>query len=126
MLEEHNLAVSTGKMVDATIVSASPSTKNKARQRDPEMHQTRKGNQWYFGMKIHVGADVDSGTAHSVTVTAANRADISELDNLRRDADKATFGDSEYASDRRKRQAREAGHHWCVNDKRKPRRGLSS
>jgi IS5 family transposase len=126
VLEANNLAVSSGTMVDATIVPASPSTKNKARQRDPEMHQTRKGNQWYFGMKIHVGADVDSGAAHHVTVTAANRADVSELDNLLRDTDTATFGDSGYAGDKRKRQAREAGHHWCVNDKRKPGRSLSS
>ena len=126
VLEENNLAVSTGTMVDATIVQASPSTKNAARQRDPEMHQTRKGNQWYFGMKIHVGADVDSGAAHSVTVTAANRADISELDDLRRETDKVLFGDSGYASDKRKREAREKGRHWCVNDKRKPGRTLSS
>lgn len=113
-------------MVDATIVPASPSTKNEAGQRDPQMHQTRKGNQWYFGMKIHVGADVDSGAAHHVTVTAANQADVSELDNLLRATDKAIFGDSGYAGDKRKRKAREAGRHWCVNDKRKPGRTLSS
>lgn len=126
VLEEKDLAVSSGTMVDATIVSASPSTKNRERQRDPEMHQTRKGNQWHFGMKIHVGADVDSGAAHHVTVTPANRADVSELDNLRRETDTATFGDSGYAGDKRKRAARQAGHHWCVNDKRKPGRNLSS
>lgn len=64
------------------------------------MHQTRKGNQWHFGMKIHVG--VDSGAAHHVTVTAANQADVCELDNLLRDTDTATFGDSGYAGDKRK------------------------
>ena len=81
-LIEQGMKVSAGTMVDATIVNASSSTKNKEQSRDPEMHQTRKGNQWYFGMKIHVGADVDNGTAHTVTVTAANQADINELPNL--------------------------------------------
>jgi IS5 family transposase len=64
-------------MVDATIINAPSSTKNAKGKRDPEMHQTKKGNQWYFGMKVYIGADVDSGVAHSVSVTAANRADIS-------------------------------------------------
>ena len=74
-LKLHVLALSKGTMVDTTLISASYSTKNDEGKRDPEMHQTRKGKQWYFGMKIHVGADVDSGTAHTVTVTSANKAD---------------------------------------------------
>jgi len=69
-------------MVDATIIHAPSSTKMPRAERDPEMHQTKKGNQWYFGMKIHIGADVDSGAVHSVSVTAANRADVGELPNL--------------------------------------------
>lgn len=83
-------------MVDATIIHAPPSTKNEAKQRDPEMRQTKKGNQWYFGMKIHVGADVNSGLAHTVAVTAANEADVSQLPNLLREDDRAVFGDKGY------------------------------
>ena len=66
-LQAHGLQLSKGTMVDATLIAASPSTKNATGERDPEMHQTRKGKQWYFGMKIHVGADINSGTAHTVS-----------------------------------------------------------
>ena len=68
LLKAKGLLVSQGTMVDATIIHASSSTKNAKGERDPEMHQTKKGNQWYFGMKIHIGADVDSGATHSVSV----------------------------------------------------------
>lgn len=126
-LDDNGLQMSEGTMVDATLIAASPSTKNQAGERDPEMHQTRKGNQWYFGMKIHTGADVNNGAAHTVTVTAANEADISQLPALLRDNDEVVFGDAGYSSDSYKRGAREMGMHWCVNDKRKPRHGnLSS
>ena len=120
-LQEQGVAVSKGTMVDATIVEASPSTKNQAGKRDEQMHQTRKNNQWYFGMKIHVGADVNSGAVHSVTVTAANEADISELPNLLREDDEAVFGDAGYASDEYKRGSRQMGMSWMVNDKSKPK-----
>jgi IS5 family transposase len=76
------------------------------------MHQTKRSNQWYFGMKIHIGADVDSGTVHSVRVTAANRADISELANLLRETDQVVFGDAGYASDEYKRGARALEMVW--------------
>jgi len=125
-LEEQGIMVSQGTMVDATIIHAPSSTKNKDKARDPDMHQTRKGNQWYFGMKIHVGADVNSGAVHSVTTTAANIADITELPNLIRDSDQVIFGDAGYMSDDYKRGARHLGIRWCVNDKRKPGRNLSS
>lgn len=125
-LREAGIGVSKGTMVDATIIHASPSTKNREKQRDPEMHQTRKGQQWYFGMKIHAGADVDSGTAHTVTVTAANQADINELPNLLREDDEACWGDAAYDSDEYKRGARHLGISWQVNDRRKPGKRLSS
>ena len=126
-LEQHGLQLSRGTMVDASLIAASPSTKNQKGERDPEMHQTRKGNQWYFGMKIHVGADVNSGTAHAVTVTAANEADISQLPSLLREDDEVIFGDAGYTSDSYKRGARALGLSWKVNDKRKPKGGnLSS
>jgi len=125
-LQEKGLLVSQGTMVDATIIHAPTSTKNKDKTRDPDMHSTRKGNQWYFGMKIHVGADVDSGAVHSVTTTSANVADIEELPKLLRDDDAVVFADAGYTSDAYKRGAKKVGLRWCVNDKRKPNKNLSS
>jgi IS5 family transposase len=66
------LLLREGTLVDATLIAAPPSTKNAKKQRDPEMHQTKKGNQWHFGMKAHIGADRDSKLVHTVVVTAAN------------------------------------------------------
>ncbi len=71
-----------GTIVDATIIEAPTSTKNKDKQRDPEMHQTRKGNQWYFGMKAHIGVDSQSKLVHSVAVAAANVHDSKVLEDL--------------------------------------------
>lgn len=75
-LGERGLLMREGTLVDATIIAAPPSTKNKDKARDPEMHQTRKGNQWFFGMKAHIGVDADSGLVHSVHATAANESDV--------------------------------------------------
>jgi len=75
-LGERGLLMREGTLVDATIIAAPSSTKNKDNARDPEMHQTKKGNQWYFGMKAHIGADAESGVVHSVAVSAANESDI--------------------------------------------------
>jgi len=126
LLKGKGLLVSQGTMVDATIIHAPSSTKNAAGERDPQMHQTKKGNQWYFGMKIHIGADVDSGAVHSVSVTAAHRADISELPNLLRESDQVVFGDAGYASDEDKRGARALGMAWRVQDKAKPKGSLGA
>lgn len=114
-LEARGLLLKGGTMVDATIIHAPSSTKNQARQRDPEMHQTKKGNQWYFGMKIHVGADVNSGLAHTVSVTPANASDISQMPNLLREDDRAVFGDKGYVNNTFKRLARKAGVFWGVS-----------
>ena len=125
-LKAQGLLVSKGSMVDATIIHAPSSTKNQDKARDSEMHQTKKGNQWYFGMKIHVGADVDSGAVHTVEVTAANEADITVLPKLLRPEDEVIFADAGYASDEYKRGSRKLGLRWCVQDKRKPGHELSS
>jgi IS5 family transposase len=125
-LKAKGLLISKGTMVDATIIHAPSSTKNQDKARDPEMHQTRKGNQWYFGMKIHVGADVDSGAVHSVEVTAANEADINALPKLLRAEDEVIFGDAGYTSDEYKRGSRRLGIRWCAQDKRKPGQMLSA
>ena len=125
-LEQEGLLLKGGTMADATLIHAAPSTKNQAKARDPEMHQTKKGNQWYFGMKIHVGADVDSGLAHTVSVTPANVADITELPNLLREDDRAVFGDAAYANNDYKRAARRAGVYWGVALKARPKSRLGS
>jgi transposase, IS5 family len=109
VLESRGALLKGGTMVDATIIHASPSTKNRDKQRDPDMHQTKKGNQWYFGMKVHVGSDVNSGTVHTVSVTPANASDISQLPNLLREDDRAVFGDAAYVHNGLKRAARRAG-----------------
>lgn len=97
-LQAKGIAVSRGSMVDATIIHAPSSTKSAVGRRDPEMHQAMKNRQWYFGMKVHVGTDVNSGVVHRVTVTAANRSDIAELPKLLRRGDEVVFGDPGYAS----------------------------
>ena len=85
-----------GSIVDATIIAAPSSTKNAAGQRDPEMHQTRKGNQWYFGMKAHIGVDAGTGYVHSLTATAANVHDLDEAVNLARGDDEVVYVDAGY------------------------------
>jgi IS5 family transposase len=82
--------------VDATLIAAPPSTKNQAKQRDPEMHQTKKGNQWYFGMKAHIGADRDSKLVHTVVATAANVADITKTSELLHGEEQQVHGDAGY------------------------------
>ena len=96
MLNERGLLMSQGTLVDATLIAAPSSTKNKERERDPEMHQTKKGNQWYFGMKAHIGADKDSGLVHTVTGTAANVSDISQTPNLLHGEESAVWADAGY------------------------------
>lgn len=95
-LQENGVKISNGTIVDATIISAPSSTKNKNHERDPEMHSTMKGNQHYFGEKIHIGTDVDSGAIHSVAVTAANVADIKMMDEMIRNDDEFASADSGY------------------------------
>jgi IS5 family transposase len=75
-LSNRGMKMRQGTIVDATLIAAPSSTKNKEWKRDPEMHQTKKGNQWYFGMKVHLGVDKDSGLIHSVVTTAANVHDL--------------------------------------------------
>jgi IS5 family transposase len=96
MLEERGLLMRQGTIVDATIIAAPPSTKNKSKSRDPEMHQTKKGNQWHFGMKAHIGVDVTSGVVHTLTGTAANEADINQTAALLHGQEEAVFADAGY------------------------------
>ncbi|WP_139056806.1 transposase, partial [Salmonella enterica] len=81
-LAEAGVMITQGTLVDATIIEAPSSTKNKEQQRDAEMHQTKKGIQWHFGMKAHIGFDAKSGLTHSLVTTAANEHDLNQLGNL--------------------------------------------
>jgi transposase, IS5 family len=98
VLQAHGMKVGTGTIVDATIIGAPSSTKNADKQRDPEMHQTRKGQQWYFGMKLHIGVDSETGLAHSAVVTAANVHDKHPLPDLLHGQEERVYGDCAYAS----------------------------
>jgi IS5 family transposase len=96
-LDENGLKVNRGTIVDATIISAPSSTKNKKKERDPEMRQTRKGNEWYFGMKAHVGVDSQTKLIHSVAATSANVHDSQVLPDLLHGEETRVWGDSAYA-----------------------------
>ena len=100
VLQRRGLRLSKGTIVDATIIAAPSSTKNADGERDPEMHQTKKGQQWYFGMKMHVGVDSQSKVIHSVVVTPANTADCKVLDQLLRGDETRVYGDQAYKSQR--------------------------
>jgi len=95
-LSRKKLLLKRGSIVDATIIAAPSSTKNADGERDPEMHQTKKGNQWHFGMKAHIGVDVDSGLVHTVVGTAANEADVEVVDELLHGKEKVAYGDAGY------------------------------
>ena len=95
-LESRGVKIGTGTIVDATLIQAPSSTKNKSGERDPEMHQVRKGNQWHFGMKAHVGVDAETRLVHSVAATAANVADCKMLPALLRGNEMAVWGDQAY------------------------------
>ncbi|MDJ0807522.1 MAG: IS5 family transposase [Gammaproteobacteria bacterium] len=96
-LAENGMKVNRGTIVDATIINAPSSTKNKEKKRDPDMHQTRKGNQWYFGMKAHIGVDSKTKLIHSVAVTPANVHDSQMLEDLLHGDETRLWGDSAYA-----------------------------
>ena len=114
-----------GTIVDATLIAASPSTKNKQQKRDPAMRSSKKGNQWYFGMKAHVGVDAKSGLVHTAGVTTGSVHDAKVMDRLIREDDRAVYGDKGYASDEKKRAAEDAGVLWAVKEKAKPGRKLA-
>ena len=96
LLLKGGLKLSGGTIVDATIIAAPSSTKNEEKARDPEMHQTKKGNQWHFGMKVHIGVDSASGLVHHASVTAANMHDSQQLPNLLHGQETRLYGDSAY------------------------------
>lgn len=124
LLEQRGLLLKSGTIVDATIIAAPSSTKNAAEERDPEMHQTKKGKNWHFGMKLHIGAD-KRGLVHSVATGPANEADITHLDELLHGEEKELYGDQAYWSEDHRQQCKQAGIRYRVNRRAKPGKELS-
>lgn len=120
LLEQKRLLLKSGTIVDATIIEAPPSTKNAEGARDPEMHQTKKGKDWHFGMKAHVGTD-KRGIVHTLSTTPANVADITELPKLLHGEEREVFGDQAYWNEFHRQCAKASGIRYRIN-----RRGSSS
>jgi IS5 family transposase len=112
ILQAKGLTMKKGTVVDATLIAAPSSTKNAAGERDPEMHQTKKGNQWYFGMKAHIGVDAHSGLVHSVVGTAAHVNDVTQAGALLHGHEEVAFGDAGYQGVHKRSEA--AGPTWHV------------
>ena len=104
----------TGTIVDARLIEAPLSTKNRERSRDPEMHQAKKGNQWHLGMKAHIGVDSESGLAHSVATTAANASDVTQAYRLLHGGEESVWGDAGYRGVGKRLETRGAGVDWQV------------
>jgi len=111
-LATKGLLLKSGTVVDATLIAAPPSTKNRTGERDPEMHQTKKGNQWHFGMKAHIGVDADSGLVHTVIGTAANVNDVTQGHDLLHGKEADVFADAGYQGAMKRPEA--TGVEWHV------------
>ena len=107
LLAARGLLLKAGTAVDATLIAAPSSTKNKDKARDPEMHSSQKGNNWHFGMKAHIGVDADSGLTHSVRGTAGNVHDIVEANTLLHGEESDAFGDSAFQGADKRADARQ-------------------
>jgi IS5 family transposase len=121
-LATRGLMLKTGTVVDATLIASPSSTKNSAGERDPEMHQTKKGNQWHFGMKAHIGVDADSGLVHTVIGTAANVHDVTQAHGLLHGDEQVVFADAGYQGATKRPEA--TGVDWHVAMRPGKRRAL--
>jgi len=122
ILEEKGLILKRGTIVDATIVHASGSTKNKERKRDPEMSSTRKNNNYHFGMKEHIGVDSESGLTHTIEATTGKDSDISKLEDCLHGYEDIVCGDKAYGTQERKKKMREQGKTYLITEKKPLRR----
>ena len=113
-LAKAGLILKEGTMVDATLIAAPSSTKNKGGERDPEMHQVKKGNQWHFGMKAHIGADADSGLVHTVVGTAANVNDVTQAHALLHGEETDVFADAGYVGVAKREETKGIRAQWHV------------
>ena len=123
LLTERGLMLRQGTMVDATLIHAPSSTKNASGERDPDMHQTKKGNQWYFGMKAHIGADAESGLVHTVRCTAANVNDVVEANGLLHGEELEVYCDAGYQGADKRPDAK-PGKRWDIAMRPGKRRAL--
>lgn len=113
-LAQKGLMMREGTIVDATIIAAPPSSKNRDQARDPEMHQAKKGNQWHFGMKAHIGVDVDSGLVHTLVGTAANVSDVTQAHALLHGDETDVLGDSGYQGVQKREENKGSQINWHV------------
>ena len=116
-LSDAGIMMTQGTLVDATIIEAPSSTKNKRQQRDPEMHQTKKGNQWHFGMKAHIGVDAKSGLTHSLATTAANEHDLNQAGNLLHGKEEFVFGDAGYQGAPKREELAGVKVEWAITER---------
>ena len=123
LLQAKGLQLKAGTVVDATLIAAPTSTKNEGKARDPEMHQSKKGNEWYFGMKAHIGVDADSGLVHTVRGTSGNVGDVTEANSLLHGQETDAFGDAGYQGVDKRPDAK-ADVRWHVAMKRSKRQAL--
>ena len=123
-LGQKGLLLREGTVVDATIIAAPSSTKNRDGMRDPEMHQTKKGQQWHFGMKAHIGVDAESGLVHTVVTTAANVGDVTQAHALLHGEETAVFGDAGYQGVEKREENRNTDVVWQVALRPGKRRAL--
>ena len=125
-LAAQGLMMREGTIVDATLIAAPPSTKNKDKQRDPEMHQSKKGNDWHFGLKAHIGVDAASGLVHSVIGTAGNVSDVTQAHALLHGDEVAAMGDAGYQGVEKREENLGKNVNWHVAMKRSKRKALSN
>ena len=123
-LESQGLRLQEGTIVDASIIAAPSSTKNRGKERDPEMHQTKKGNEWHFGMKVHIGMDSQTGVVHSVSTTPANVHDVTETARLLHGGETQVWGDAGYQGVDKRPENRDLEVEWQVAMRPSKRRKL--
>lgn len=124
-LASQGLKLQEGSIVDATIIAAPSSTKNEKGERDPEMHQVKKGNEWHFGMKMHVAVDESLGLIHSLTTTPANAHDITQVDQLLHGVEKRVWGDAGYRGSNKREEHKDRRVEWHIAMRPGKRRALA-
>lgn len=116
-LSDCSVMMTQGTLVDATIIEAPSSTKNKDKQRDPDMHQTKKGNEWHFGMKAHIGVDANSGLTHTLVTTAANEHGLNPLNKLLHGEEEFVSGDAGYQGAQKREELEDADVEWLIAER---------
>ena len=116
-LSDCGVMMTQGTLVDETIIEAPSSTKNKKNERDPDMHQTKKGNEWHFGMKAHIGVDAKSGLTHTLVTTAANEHDLNQLKNLLHGDEEFISGDAGYQGAEKREELKDTNVEWLIAER---------